>query len=142
MLEDVPKLSTSHSEGEKLEFQFTSRYKNLLEILTDHELAALGDSCVNFIFSLALSMRLNKPAGSKVKSRILAIALKRASLRERLPSRVNRHRQADAAEALIIYAWLVGIVTIEECVTILGKEAQPEDGFSILLRTIFERVKF
>lgn len=135
-------MSTSHSQGEKLEFRFASQYKNLLEILRDRELAALGDSFVNFIFSLALSMGLNKPAGGKVKSGILAIALKRASLRERLPSRVDRHRQADAAEALIMYAWLVGIITIEECVTILGKEAQPDDGFGILLRTILERAKF
>jgi len=119
-----------------------SRYKNLPDVLTDHELAALGDACVNFVFSLASSKRLKKPVGKKVKSWILANALRRADLRKLLPSRVDRHRQADAAEALIIYAWMKGIISIEECVTILGKELETDEGFTTLLQTISYRVKF
>jgi len=108
----------------------------------DRELAALGDAYVNFIFSLASSRKLNRPTGSKVKSEILANALRKANLRESLPSRFDRHRQADAVEALIIYAWLKGIFTTEECVTIVEKEVQPDEGFSALIQGILGRVKF
>jgi len=135
-------LSALYGQNGKAEFPFISKYKNLRDVLTDYELATLGDAYVNFVYSLALSKRLNKPTGKKVASRFLANALRMANLRELLPSRVDRHRQADAAEALIIYAWIKGIITIEECDTILEKEIQPDEGFSMLLKTILRRVKF
>jgi hypothetical protein len=69
-------------------------------------MASLGDAYVNFAYSLALSKRSGKPQGQKVKGKVLAQAIKRAGLREYLPSRMTRHMIADAAESLIVYAWL------------------------------------
>ncbi len=135
-------MPASHGQSERLEFHFISTYRNLLDVLKDHELAALGDAYVNFIFSLASSRRLGKPTGKKVDSRILANALRKANLRESLPPRVDRHKQADAAEALIMYAWIRGIITIEECIAVLEKESSPEEGFGTLLEMILRRVKF
>ena len=57
----------------------------------------------------------------KVKGSVLAEALRKAGLRECLGSGMSRHGLADAAEALIVYAWLNGCVTLDESVAIMGK---------------------
>lgn len=111
-------------------------------MLTDHNLASLGDAYINFVYSLVISNQKGEPAGVKVKGSILANALKKAGLREILPARMTHHMMADAAEALIVYAWLNNHVTLEESVAILEKASSPCDGFSRLLAIIRNRAKF
>jgi hypothetical protein len=123
-------------------YPFTKTHTNLTQVLTDHRLASLGDTYTNFTYSLAQSNRRGEPTGTKVKGQTLAQALKKAGLREHLPSRMTRHAMADAAEALIVYAWLHNHITLEETVTTLEKTDNPTDGFSHLLTTIKKRVKF
>ena len=60
-------------------FAWTRR--NLNEVLIDHALASLGDSYVNFVYSLAISNRRGSPLGTKVKGSVLAEALRKAGLR-------------------------------------------------------------
>jgi hypothetical protein len=122
-------------------FAFISQHKSLREILTDHNLAALGDAYVNFIYSVALSKRKGQPVGTKVKSHILAEALKKAELREFLPRRTDRHNQADAAEALIVYAWIQNLMSIEEGVNLLGRHENAIEAFCSLLCTARRRLK-
>jgi len=119
-------------------FSFTKKCSSLTEVLMDHNLASLGDTYINFAYSLALSNRRGKPSGAKVKGSVLAEALKETRLREHLPSRMTRHMLADAAEALVVYAWLHNYITLEESVKILEKT----EDFSQLLATIKNRVKF
>lgn len=119
---------------------FVAQYKNVQEILSDRELAALGDAYVNFIYSLALSKRNRKPMGAKVDSRILAFAIKKSGLRKFLPSRLDRHQLADAAEALIVYCWLRGIATLNDCVNILEKNADASEAFFSLLNFLKEKL--
>jgi len=121
-------------------FRFVSKYKKLREVLMDQKLASLGDSFVNFIYSLALSRKEGKPMGAKVDSRVLSEALKKASLRKFLPSRTDRHTQADAAEALIVYAWIQNAITVEEGVSILEQYEDPAEAFCALLQTITEKL--
>jgi len=116
-------------------FTFISEYKGLGEVLTDQKLAALGDAYVNFIYSVALSKRKGEPTGAKVDSRLLAAALRKAGLRSLLPSRIDRHKQADAAEALIVYAWVRGVMTIEEGVSILEQHEDMVEAFCSFLLT-------
>ena len=123
-------------------FSFIKTHGNITEVLTNHKLASLGDAYINFIYSLALSNRKGQPSGAKVKGSVLAEAIKKAGLRECLPSRMTRHMLADAAEALIVYAWLHNHVTLEESVATLEKTDDPIDGFSQLLATIKTRAKF
>jgi hypothetical protein len=73
-------------------------------VLTDHKLASLGDAYVNFVYFLALSNRTGRPTGAKTKGDAPAQAIKKAGLREYLPSRMTRHMLADAAESSIVYA--------------------------------------
>ena len=121
---------------------FLKRHDSLSGILLDKELAKLGDSYVNFVYSLAKSIKKDELTNTRVPSRVLAEALKKANLREYLPSRINRHDQGDAAEALIIYAWLQGIVPFEECVNILAERAdEPVEAFTKLIEVVRKRLE-
>ena len=116
-------------------FAFISQYRNLREVLMDQKLAALGDAYVNLIYSVALSKRKGEPTGAKVDNRLLAEALKKAGLRSLLPSRIDRHKQADAVEALIVYAWVRGLMTMQEGVSILEQSEDTVEAFCSFLLT-------
>ena len=121
-------------------FAFVSQYGNLREVLMDQKLAALGDAYVNLLYSLALSKRKGEPTGAKVDNRLLAEALKKVGLRSFLPPRIDRHKQADAAEALIAYAWVRGLVTMEEGVSILEQDEDAVEAFSSFLLTVMKKL--
>ena len=123
-------------------FSFRTARESLSEVLTDHDLASLGDAYVNFAYSLALSEKRKKPLGVKVKGSVLAEALRKAGLRDYLGSRMSRHALADAAEALIVYAWLNGNLTLDESVKILRKREDAVEGVTELLGTVKRRVTF
>ena len=122
-------------------FSFIPQYENLCEVLMDQKLAKLGDAYVNFLYSLALSKKQGEATGTKVQSRLLADAFKKAGLRRLLPSRTDRHKQADAAEALIVYAWILGSVSMSEGLKILEQNEDELDGFSFLLLTAKRKIE-
>jgi hypothetical protein len=124
------------------EFPFICKYTSLTDVLVDSELAALGDSYVNFVYSLALSKKLGKPIGRKIISSSLASALRKANLRKLLASRTDRHKQADAVEALTVYAWLTGAVAFEDFLHIIEQEESVEEAFSQLLHIVLKKVNF
>lgn len=123
-------------------FTFMKAYNNLTEILTDHKLAALGDAFINLAYSLAISTKKGQPSGAKVRGDVLAKAVRKAGLREHMPSRISSHMMADAAEALIVYAWIQKYITLEECVAVLCKAENSVEGFTELLSKIKDRVTF
>jgi len=123
-------------------FCFLKTHRNLTEVLTDHELASLGDAFINLVYSLALSNKKGQPSGAKVKGNVLAEAIKKAGLRKHMPSRITRHILADAAEALVVYGWLHRYITLEESTETLEKTEDLVEGLSQLLRTISDRIKF
>jgi len=133
-----------YSDGSQAEEEFglALRYRSIGEILSDHKLAALGDAYVNFIYSLALSRRTGSPEGAKVQSQVLAEALKKASLREFLPARTDRHKQADGAEALLVYAWMKGLMTLEDSVNILDQHEKPTEAFCSLILATKKKLRF
>lgn len=121
-------------------FSFVPKYECLSEVLMDQKLASLGDAYVNFLYSLALSKNRGEPTGTKVKGRLLSDAFEKAELRKFLPSRIDRHKKADAAEALIVYAWLRGSMTMEEGLKILEQNGDKVEAFSSLLLTAQEKL--
>jgi hypothetical protein len=123
-------------------FWFRTVRESLAEVLADRDLASLGDAYVNFVYSLALSNKKKKPVGTKVKGSVLAEALRKAGLRHCLGSGMSRHALADAAEALIVYAWLNGCLTLNESVAIIGTGKDAVEGVSTLLATAKKRVIF
>ncbi len=121
--------------------RFLKPYRTLSEALEDRHLAALGDAYVNFIYSLALSTKKGKPEGKKVKGSMLAEALRKAKLRKFLPSRIDRHVLSDAAEALIVYAWLHSLLTLEESVQTLVRTSNSQEGLTQLLEKAEEQIR-
>jgi hypothetical protein len=116
-------------------FDFLKKYENLSQILMDQKLAKLGDAYVNFLYSLALSKQKGSPTGTKVKGKLLSEAFKKAGLRKFLPSKINRHKQADAAEALIVYSWIKDKITIDNGLKIFEQNIDDVEAFSNLLLT-------
>jgi hypothetical protein len=76
-----------------------------------------------------------------VKGTVLAEALRKAGLREHLPSRIDKHVLSDAAEALVVYAWLQDLLTLEDSVEILRKTDSLVEGLTQLLLKVKERIK-
>jgi hypothetical protein len=126
----------SHAE------KFLKTYTNPTQIMMDKPLAALGDAYVNFAYSLALSKKIGKPCGKKVKGTPLAEAVRKAELRKQLPSRIDKHVLSDAAEALLVYAWLNSAITLEESVNVLEKSKDLENGLVQLLLKAVEKLGF
>lgn len=122
-------------------FAFAPTFRVAREIVLDKDLAKLGDAYTNFAYSLFLSERGGRPAGGKVSSHVLSVAFRRAGLRSLLPLRVDRHRQADAAEALLVYAWLQGLATIRGHVGILVKHKNSIDAFTSLLSQVKDELE-
>ncbi len=116
------------------------KYSSIQEVLLDKDLAGLGDVYINFVHSLALSQKLSKPTRAKVNNRILADAIRKSGFRKKLPRRTDRHAQGDAAEALIVYAWLQDILDFEECLRIMRKGENPTEAFTELLVEIGKRL--
>ena len=125
-----------------MKFKFIKKYADIKEVLMDNKLARLGDAYVNFIYSLALSIRKGEPAGRKVKGKILAEAFKSAGLRDFLPHRIDSHKLADAAEALILYAWAKDALSFQEAIKILQETEDTVEGFKKLLTLARRRLGF
>jgi hypothetical protein len=124
-----------------MKIDFAHKHASLTDILLDNGLAKIGDAFVNFVFSLAVSNKQASPTNVRVSSDILSEALKRTGYRKLLPSRSDRHKQGDAVEALIVYAWLEGGISLEECVSILQEKADiPVEAFTDLITTSISRL--
>ncbi len=120
---------------------FRKNYSSLTEVLLDKDLAKIGDALVNFIFSLAVSNTMKQPQNIRVSSLTLSTALKKSGLRELLPHRIDRHDQANAVEALVMYAWITKIISLSELLQILESEAQnPIEAFSKVLLEIIQAI--
>ena len=120
---------------------FLKSYDNLSQVLVDKQLASLGDAYINFVYSLALSKRKGKPYGAKVKGTTLAEALRKAGLRTSLPSRIDRHTISDAAEAVVVYAWLHNLLSLEDSVQTIAEADIPENGLTQLILKAKEKIK-
>lgn len=122
-------------------FSFTPTYNTLKEIMNDHNLAALGDAFANLMYSLGLSCQNGKQTGAKADGRMLSEAMKQAGLRDLMSSRVTRHKLADAAEALLAYAWLQSFITLTESVELLARHENVVDAFTSLLLEVKKRLE-
>lgn len=124
----------------KKRFSFTSTQMALRQVLVDQSLASLGDAYTNLVYSLYLSVRKRKPTGAKAGSLVLSKAVKHAEIRRLLPSRLDRHKLADSAEALLVYVWLRGLTSIAETVEEMTKHEDVVEAFSSILSDAAEKL--
>jgi hypothetical protein len=113
----------------------------LKKILVDKGLARLGDAYINFIYSLALSKIQGSPTGVKVSDRILADAARASGLKAMLPKRTGRNDIANAAEALLVYAWQNKLMACEEAVEILRKNPNAQESFAKIIGVAKKRIE-
>ena len=116
------------------------KYDNLEQLLLDKDLAELGDSYVNFVYSLAMSQKRKHPMGAKVDNETLAEAVIKSGLRRFLPHRVDRHGRGNAAEALLVFAWLRDLLEFSDCIDALNRESDPSTGFANLIKTVLRKL--
>ncbi len=115
-------------------------HSSLRELLLDKNLAGLGDSYVNFVYSLAMSQKYKRPIGAKVNNQVLAKAVEISGVRRFLPHRVDRHTRGNAAEALLVVSWLQGKQELDHCIKVLSEKEDLTEAFTILLREILEKL--
>ncbi len=116
------------------------KYGSLEELLLDKDLAALGDSYINFVYSLAMSKKQNRPVGAKVDNQTLAQAVTKSGLRKFLPHRVDRHDRGNAAEALLVFAWLSDLLELKDCTNVLSREADVSTAFADLIEKVLSKL--
>jgi dsRNA-specific ribonuclease len=115
--------------------------ETLLRVISDKQLASLGDAFVNFVYSLALTNSSARPQGVKVSDRILADAFRRSDLRKYLGTRISRKELANASESLLVAAYQRKLITIEESVKTISEDPNGlEAGLSELLKLAAERI--
>ena len=108
---------------------FKNKFKSLINSITSYNdiflnknLAKLGDNYINFIYSLARSIRTKNVSGQKVAGKILMQSIRDSELNKYLPSRLSSHDIADAVEALMVYIWLAEKMSFNEMIEILVAE--------------------
>ena len=103
----------------------------LREFGADKGLARLGDSFVNLVYSAAKTKSQGKPAGEKVPDRVLSESLRLADLP--IPVRLDHGERGDVVEAVLGYAWMHGMLTLEEAVETVRQTRVLQDFQSIAL---------
>jgi len=107
------------------------------EILKDKNLAKLGDSYLNFLYSYSLSRSTGTPTGSRISDQTLANVARATGLRQLLPPRSKKGRVADAVESLLAYAWLKNTMSFSKMIDyMLEDAANPEGPLAEMVRSL------
>lgn len=102
------------------ELEISENLKNQLRtIMRNHDLAKFGDTVTNFVYSLAKTNTFSTPYGERVFDKSLAEAIRKSNLRSLMPSNSSSGDLGDGAEALIGYASLNNIMSIDGMVEIV-----------------------
>ena len=88
----------------------------------------LGDSLVNFIYSLAKSGVSDTPTGTKVSDFIFSQAYRTSQwgTTTEFILRGDKGRLADQVEALILFFWIYELITIDDCTSYLMNALDPK----------------
>ncbi len=95
-----------------------------LQLIKNKQIAQLGDSLANFIYSLAYSLTKGRCSGERVPDTVLANAYHSSTLKMILPVRGKKGQVGDAVEAFLLLSWLFGKVELEEMTMILASHLQ------------------
>jgi len=113
----------------------------LFEVISDKGLARLGDSYLNFLYSMALSEAEGKPTGARLKDRTLVEVAKATGIRSMLPNRTPKGRVADSIEALIVYTLLRGMLKFEDMMEVFRRKLyDPVSSLEEIVREAVNRL--
>ncbi|MEM0101508.1 MAG: ribonuclease III family protein, partial [Candidatus Methanomethyliaceae archaeon] len=80
------------------------------------EWAKLGDSFLNFVYSVAKTKVTGKPVGERVPNKVLSKALKLSGIK----MKNEKCDKGGIVEGLLGYAWFYGIISLEEAIGIIS----------------------
>jgi Ribonuclease III len=103
---------------------------SLKEIGINKELAKIGDSVTNLIYSLAKSIVIGNYDARKVSKDVLSKALKDAGLKKYAKARSDAHALADTSEAFIGYIHIAEKWSLDKMVSILVVSMLGQDLYS------------
>ncbi len=95
------------------------KYNSLEDIVNDKSLAKIGDLFINLLYSTAKSKILGLPFHQRVWDDCMAEAMKNSNLSQHVSRKKDKGKLADACEALVLYAWLTDLITINEIISTL-----------------------
>ncbi len=98
--------------------------KSLRSILESKDLAHLGDFLVNFIYTSVRIGYLKVSGSIHVWDICLRTAMELANLRNVLGKKTKPDKVADAAEALVAYAYFTELMGLDEMVELLAQYMQ------------------
>ncbi len=88
-------------------------------LVKDKDLAQLGDSITNLVYSFAMTFNKGKCIGLKAPDSILANAFHSSTIKEIFPLRGKKNQIGDIVEAILLLSWLKAIMSLDEMVRIL-----------------------
>ncbi len=112
----------------KTTFQGKDAQKIIRDFIFTKGNAKLGDSLVNFIYSLAKSGITESSTGTKVSDQILALAFRSSQWTkgDYLKLKGNKGQLADQVEALILFFWIQELISIDDYVKCLMQNLNPK----------------
>jgi len=96
--------------------------------LLDRGLSSLGDIYLNFIYSLAVSIRAGNLSSLRISNKVLAEAMKQSGFRSLLPHRLSTHDIGNSAEAMLVYAIVKGLTSTGELLQALTESENPTEA--------------
>lgn len=125
--------------------------RNLRKILLSKELAHLGDFLVNFVYTSVKIINFSIPGSVHVWDYCLKNAIDKAELRIHLGKKTKPDKVADAAEALVAFAYYTKLLSLDDMIEIITEILIAEDfkseksekeacteAFGVLLKEIFD----
>jgi hypothetical protein len=115
----LPEDASSNNQLKGLFQEIIGSNRTWLQLTKDKQIAQLGDSLANFVYSLAVSLAKGKCTGMRVPDTVLANAYHSSTLKTIIPARGKKGQIGDVVEAALLLSWLFGQFELEEMVTIL-----------------------
>lgn len=111
----------------RIQDEKAGRSRNLRIYIHQKSNAKLGDSLVNFIYSVAKSLVSGIPTGMKVSDSILSEAFKGSSWHTTKTIKLSgkKDRIADAVEALILFFWIQEELSLKKLIEPLESQLEP-----------------
>ena len=97
-----------------------------MNFLHDPRNAALGDSLVNFIYSVAKSLASANFTGTKVPDYVMVDAYKESLLFTKLKLTGERKKLGNTLESLVLATWVYDLLTLDDLVLRLKEELDPK----------------
>ena len=123
--------------------------KKIRIILQSKELARLGDFLVNYTYSAVRIGKYGLAASIHVWDKCLTKGMELANLRSYLGKKTKPDRVADAGEAIVAYAYLTNLMSLEDMISVIDEnlnethfnsKVQEKEDCAIAFAKLFEYI--